>query len=99
MRCVRWHRTSRVSWFSKSGLGAWNISRQLGSRITATIIFDAPVTRHDLPPWETADFYANNLEWQQDLPASHLVSSQTPVRDGHQLILVLGENFFTRWIN
>ncbi|OGV51650.1 MAG: hypothetical protein A2X49_13960 [Lentisphaerae bacterium GWF2_52_8] len=35
--------------FSKSGLGAWNITRTAADIISATIIFDAPVSREALP--------------------------------------------------
>lgn len=79
--------------FSKSGLGAWNILRTIPDRISATIIFDAPVAREKLPPWGTAPFYADDASWQQDLPLRTVADVQAVVVDTHKLVLLSGVGF------
>ena len=79
--------------FSKSGLGAWNLTRELADRVAATIIFDAPVARDQLPPWGTAPFYGDDEAWQEDLPIRHIAAHREAVPASHRLILVTGANF------
>ena len=79
--------------FSKSGLGAWNIARATPDIVSATIIFDAPVARQQLPPWETDAFYANDTEWRTDLPANTIQSFTSAMPANHQLVLIAGANF------
>ena len=79
--------------FSKSGLGAWHIARAMPERVAGTIIFDSPVVRYQLPPWDTGPFYANDAEWQQDLPLHTIPTFQTAMPPTHSLILVSGESF------
>lgn len=79
--------------FSKSGLGAWNIARALPGRLAATIIFDAPAAREELPPWSTAAFYPDNAAWLADLPIRHVAEFKTALPKGHRLILISGANF------
>lgn len=79
--------------FSKSGLGAWNIAHTIPDRIAGTIIFDAPVARDALPPWNTAVFYASNAAWQKDLPIRHIAEFRAAMPASHKLILVSGESF------
>jgi pimeloyl-ACP methyl ester carboxylesterase len=81
--------------FSKSGLGAWNILRAIPERISATIIFDAPVVREELPPWGTAPFYDGDESWQEDLPARTVEDLQNVVPATHRLVLISGEAFHT----
>jgi len=81
--------------FSKSGLGAWNIARAIPDRVAATIIFDAPVARLQLPPWGTRPFYADDAEWRQDLPILTTGAFQAAMRADHRLILISGEHFHT----
>ena len=79
--------------FSKSGLGAWNLARSIPDIVSATIIFDAPVAREHLPPWGTDAFYANDTEWQRDLPANTIQSFASAMPTSHQLVLISGEGF------
>lgn len=79
--------------FSKSGLGAWNISRTIPKLVTGTIIFDAPVTRRELPPWGTAPFYTDDASWQEDLPINTIEEYQTNMPVTHQLVLISGVGF------
>ncbi len=79
--------------FSKSGLGAWHLAQAMPDRVAATIIFDAPVARAELPPWQTAPFYANDAEWQADSPIRHIAQFQARVAPGHRLVLIAGNNF------
>jgi len=79
--------------FSKSGLGAWNITRTIPARISATIIFDAPVAGEKLPPWGTSSFYADDAAWLEDLPIRTVSDFQWKVSAGHKLILISGEAF------
>jgi pimeloyl-ACP methyl ester carboxylesterase len=79
--------------FSKSGLGAWNIARTLPGRVEATIIFDAPVIRAELPPWGTGPFYADNEAWLADLPIRHVAEFKAALPAQHRLILISGANF------
>jgi hypothetical protein len=79
--------------FSKSGLGAWNITRTIPDRISATIIFDAPVAREKLPPWGTAPFYRGDNDWLKDLPVRTVADFKASVSPAHRLILISGRNF------
>ena len=79
--------------FSKSGLGAWNIARAIPDRIAATLIFDAPAARAELPPWGTAPFYADDAAWQEDLPLLHVTDFAAALPRTHKLILISGEGF------
>ncbi len=79
--------------FSKSGLGAWNITRTIPDYISGTIIFDAPVAREELPPWGTAPFYMNNESWLRDLPVRTVKEFESVVPAAHKLVLISGENF------
>ncbi len=79
--------------FSKSGIGAWNLTREYPGLVEATVIFDAPMTMEALPPWGTAPFYANDEQWQKDLPLRNLDAFQEAVPAAHPLILISGETF------
>lgn len=79
--------------FSKSGLGAWNLSREMSRKPCATIIFDAPVVRQSLPPWGTSPFYADDEAWQADLPIRSIQAFGDVMSPQHQLILISGEGF------
>lgn len=79
--------------FSKSGLGAWNIVRTIPDCVYGTIIFDAPVSREQLPPWGTAPFYRDNESWLKDLPIRTIQDFQAKVPLTHRLVLISGENF------
>jgi pimeloyl-ACP methyl ester carboxylesterase len=79
--------------FSKSGLGAWNIAREIPDRISATIIFDAPVARDQLPPWGTKAFYTDDAAWQKDLPLRTVEAFAAAVTKAHRLVLIPGNNF------
>ncbi|MBU4199440.1 MAG: hypothetical protein KKE37_12330 [Verrucomicrobia bacterium] len=79
--------------FSKSGLGAWNITRSIPNCISGTIIFDAPVAREERPPWETVPFYENNASWLEDLPTRTVEDFQAVVPKTHTLVLISGEGF------
>lgn len=79
--------------FSKSALGAWNLTREAPDLFSATILFDAPAARPELPPWDTADFYANDAAWQADQPLFNLDLFLESVPDPHPLVLVSGELF------
>lgn len=79
--------------FSKSGLGAWNIARRIPDRVSATIIFDAPVARDALPPWGTAPFYSDDAAWQEDLPLRTCRPFQLAMPSHHRLVLISGANF------
>ena len=79
--------------FSKSGLGAWNLARAIPDIVSATIIFDAPVVREQLPPWGTDAFYASDAEWQRDLPANTIQSFVSAMPASHQLVLISGDVF------
>ncbi len=79
--------------FSKSGLGAWHIARTMTDRVVATIIFDAPVARAELPPWGTQPFYADDQAWQKDLPLRTAQAFAAAVPEQHRLILISGAKF------
>lgn len=79
--------------FSKSALGAWNLTREAPDLFSATILFDAPVARLELPPWDTADFYADDSAWQADQPLLNLNLFLQSVPGTHPLVLISGELF------
>ncbi len=79
--------------FSKSGLGAWNIARTIPDRISATIIFDAPVAREEPPPWITVPFYDSDESWHKDLPVCTVEAFEAAVPQTHKLVLISGESF------
>lgn len=79
--------------FSKSGIGAWNIALEHPGLVAATIIFDAPVARRELPPWGTAGFYADDADWQADLPLARVPRWTASVAGTHRLVLVAGALF------
>jgi len=79
--------------FSKSGLGAWNIARAIPDLVSTTIIFDAPVTREQLPSWDARPFYADNAAWLADLPSRTIRDFHSAMPTTHQLILISGEGF------
>lgn len=79
--------------FSKSGLGAWNIAREHPELVCAVIIFDAPVCRDELPPWETDAFYADDEAWREDLPLRQIARAPSLFPAGLPLILVSGSIF------
>jgi pimeloyl-ACP methyl ester carboxylesterase len=79
--------------FSKSGLGAWNIAREHPELVGAVIIFDAPVFRDVLPPWETDAFYADDKAWREDLPLRQMAGPARLFPAGLPLILVSGATF------
>ncbi len=78
--------------FSKSGLGAWNITREMPDLVRATIVFDAPVASVR-PSWDIDAFYADEASWQEDLPLHTIPAFATAVPAAHRLVLVSGENF------
>ena len=79
--------------FSKSGLGAWNLTREHPEWIKACVIFDAPMTLESLPPWGTAAFYPDENEWQADLPLRTLDSFLESVPESLPLVLISGVMF------
>lgn len=79
--------------FSKSGLGAWNIARSMPDRVEATLIFDAPVARTEVPPWGTTGFYPNREMWLADLPIRSVSDFKAAMPAKHRLILIAGANF------
>ncbi len=79
--------------FSKSGLGAWNIARTIPDLVSATIIFDAPAARLQLPPWGTDAFYPDDAAWQANLPIRTIREFKTAMHTEHQLVLISGANF------
>ena len=79
--------------FSKSGLGAWNIARTIPTLVSATLIFDAPVARNELPPWGTGPFYKDDASWQRDLPIQSVKSFAEVMPESHQLVLISGPGF------
>ncbi len=79
--------------FSKSALGAWNIARAIPHSVAATILFDGPVARPDLPPWGTAPFYSGDAAWRADLPLHSVAEFHDNLPAAHRLVLVSGELF------
>lgn len=79
--------------FSKSGLGAWNIARAMPDYVSRTIIFDAPVARRIMPPWETSAFYDDDASWRKDLPVLTINEYQAAIAETHRLVLISGEKF------
>lgn len=79
--------------FSKSGLGAWNIARTIPNLVAATLIFDAPVARNELPPWGTGPFYEDDASWQKDLPLRSVQEFAAAMPASHQLVLISGTGF------
>lgn len=79
--------------FSKSGLGAWNIARRISDLVAGTIIFDSPVARDSLPPWGTAPFYKDDVDWQEDLPLRTCEQFKAVMPANHQLVLISGTGF------
>lgn len=84
--------------FSKSGLGAWNITRKIPELIKATIIFDSPVARQELPNWGTDPFYDGDPSWQRDLPLNSVSEFCESVSDQHRLILISAEGFHSEML-
>ena len=78
--------------FSKSGLGAWNIAREIPGLVRATIIFDAPVGR-ETPAWEIDTFYCDATSWQADLPMRTVQAFADSLPQSHQLVLVSGDGY------
>jgi pimeloyl-ACP methyl ester carboxylesterase len=79
--------------FSKSGLGAWNIARRIPDHVNATIIFDAPASRGERPPWEIDAFYGTDAEWQRDQPIRTVPDFAANINPRHHLVLISGELF------
>lgn len=81
--------------FSKSGLGAMNLALEpsLRKRLRGVVIFDAPVSTMTLPPWETADFYTDDLAWQADLPLLRVNEYARVFDDACRLVMISGEYF------
>ena len=79
--------------FSKSGLGAWNLTLAMPDRVAVTIIFDAPVTGDHWPHPSAAEFYPDDAAWQQDLPLRRIAEFRAVVPASHRLILVSGKCF------
>lgn len=79
--------------FSKSGLGAWNMTRAIPDEVAATLLFDAPVARESCPPWGTAPFYADDAAWQEDLPIRAVEPFAASMPAQHRLVLVAGPQF------
>ncbi len=79
--------------FSKSGLGAWHLTREMPQRITATIIFDAPVATAQIPlKWGAGPFY-DEQTWTRDLPVHGIGEFRRAVSTEHRLILISGASF------
>ena len=78
--------------FSKSGLGAIGIALDQPDLVSRLLIFDAPVCRQELPPWETADFYTPET-WRQDLPANRVRELGGWLQGARRLVLVAGAGF------
>jgi pimeloyl-ACP methyl ester carboxylesterase len=76
--------------FSKSGPGAWNIARAIPELVSATVIFDAPMTRRECPTWGAELFYKDDEAWQQDLPINSINDFQNSMPDTHRLIMISG---------
>ncbi len=57
--------------FSKSGCGALNIAIENPTLFDSVVIFDAPLSRREVPPWNTASFY-NQRTWEEDLPETRI---------------------------
>ncbi|MBT3275204.1 MAG: hypothetical protein HN368_18765 [Spirochaetales bacterium] len=79
--------------FSKSGLGAWNITRMIPDRISATIIFDSPVVGVDRHRYNPVPFYQDDVSWCNDLPANTILELMSSSRENHKLIMISGEAF------
>jgi pimeloyl-ACP methyl ester carboxylesterase len=79
--------------FSKSGLGAWNITVEAPELVAATVIFDAPVACETPPRWDLSPYYAGREEWLADLPIRRVGEYRRAVPLGHRLILISGEKF------
>lgn len=78
--------------FSKSGLGAWNIAREIPGKVEGTIIFDAPVASDDWRRWGD-DFYQDDAAWQRDLPLRTVLETRGPLPPDSGLVLISGEAF------
>ncbi|NKB68888.1 MAG: hypothetical protein GKR89_17620 [Candidatus Latescibacteria bacterium] len=57
--------------FSKSGSGALGLALDRPELVRSVLVFDAPVDRWDLPPWDTEDFY-DQARWEADLPMAQM---------------------------
>ncbi len=79
--------------FSKSGLGAWTIARTIPDCVAATVIFDAPMVREEVPPWGTSPFYPDTASWQEDLPSRTIDAFEKAVPESHRLVLISGRSF------
>ena len=77
--------------FSKSGLGPLNIALEHPDAFQASLVFDSPVCRQTLPPWETEAFYQQST-WAEDLPL-HKVEAIAALSQRLQLVLISGELF------
>ncbi|MFA6110220.1 MAG: hypothetical protein WDA75_15760 [Candidatus Latescibacterota bacterium] len=78
--------------FSKSGLGAWNLAREIPDRVAGTLIFDAPVASDDWRRWGD-EFYQDDAAWQRDLPLRAVRQERQPWPPAPGLVLVSGEAF------
>lgn len=82
--------------FSKSGLGALNMTAELsatdlGSAVTATVVFDAPVC-HQASRWPNEAFY-DPQTWAADLPLNCVDRFVREIPGAHQLVLHSGASF------
>lgn len=78
--------------FSKSGLGAWNIAREIPERVSGTLIFDAPVASDDWRRWGD-EFYQDDVTWQRDLPLRTVLEARGALQPNPRLVLISGEAF------
>ena len=77
--------------FSKSALGMLNLALDRPGLFSAILLFDAPLTMRNLPPWNTADFYDQGA-WEQDLPILNLPRIRALLAET-RLIHIAGANF------
>jgi pimeloyl-ACP methyl ester carboxylesterase len=78
--------------FSKSGLGAWNIAREMPDQVSGTLIFDAPVASDDWRRWGD-DYYQDDVSWQRDLPLRIVRQAREPLPPTPGLVLISGASF------
>jgi len=79
--------------FSKSGLGVWNVAREIPNLVSGMIIFDSPSVRLEPPLPEINPYYESPTAWREDVPNLTVEHFQTVMPKTSKLVLISGESF------
>ena len=79
--------------FSKSGLGVWNVAREIPDLVSGMIIFDSPAIRLESPMPETNPYYDSPAAWREDVPILTIERFEAVMPKTSRLVLISGESF------